>query len=58
MGNLERGSIVAGALVVAGAGWSYLVFADASMASAMFGMPGMGAGAPSTISSPSSCGWR
>jgi predicted metal-binding membrane protein len=40
--NLERGLIVAGALVVAGAGWSYLVFTDASMASAMFGMPGMG----------------
>jgi predicted metal-binding membrane protein len=42
MGNLERGLVAAGALVVAAAGWCYLVFADASMASAMFGMPGMG----------------
>lgn len=42
MDNVERGLIAAGALVVAGAGWYYLAFADSSMASAMFGMPGMG----------------
>lgn len=42
MDNVERGMIAAGALAVAGAGWYYLAFADASMMSAMFGMPGMG----------------
>lgn len=42
MDSLERNIVVAGALLVAALGWWYLAFADASMASAMFGMPGMG----------------
>jgi predicted metal-binding membrane protein len=40
--TLERGLVIASALVVAAAGWAYLVLSDASMASGMFGMPGMG----------------
>jgi predicted metal-binding membrane protein len=40
--TLERGLVIASALVVAAAGWAYLVFTDAGMASGMFGMPGMG----------------
>lgn len=42
LSTLERGLVIGGALVVAAAGWTYLVLSDASMASGMFGMPGMG----------------
>lgn len=41
MWTLERGFVIAGALTVATVGWVYLVFTDASIASGMFGMPGM-----------------
>jgi len=42
MPTIERGLVIGGALAVAAAGWAYLVLGESSMASGMFGMPGMG----------------